>query len=162
MQLTILASPFFSAFLYVIHPFYCLFPTNPQPQSILLNNAALSVPELTLCLSLCRMISTGRSRGRTRPCLTRWWYSSARWSVSCSHGGYSDCWHWNERGGANQERKGGKERQNVVSITDVERVRKGAGEKNQAAVWIMLKKLDGRVKIAALGSKREKRQRAER
>lgn len=162
MQLTILASPFFSAFLYAIHPFYCLFPTNPQPQSILLNNAALSVPELTLCLSLCRMISTGRSRGRTRPCLTRWWYSSARWSVSCSHGGYSDCWHWNERGGANQERKGGKERQNVVSITDVERVRKGAGKKNQAAVWIMLKKLDGRVKIAALGSKREKRQRAER
>lgn len=133
MQLTILASPFFSAFLYAIHPFYCLFPTNPQPQSILLNNAALPVPELTLCLSLCRMISTGRSRGRTRPCLTRWWYSSARWSVSCSHGGYSDCWHWNERGGTNQERKGGKERQNVVSITDVERVRKGAGEKKPSS-----------------------------
>lgn len=35
------------------------------------------------------------------------------------------------KGGANQERKGGKERQNVVSITDVERVRKGAGKKNK-------------------------------
>lgn len=161
MQLTILASPFFSAFLYVIHPFYCLFPTNPQPQSILLNNAALSVPELTLCLSLCRMISTGRSRGRTRPCLTRWWYSSARWSVSCSHGGYSDCWHWNERGGKPRKKRWKRE----AECCKHHRRWKGqerSWEKKQAAVWIMLKKLDGRVKIAALGSKREKRQRAER
>ena len=48
------------------------------------------------------MISTGRSSGRTQPCLTRWWYSSAHWSVSCLHGGYP-C--WTERGATRRKKR---------------------------------------------------------
>lgn len=50
------------------------------------------------CASPCRMISTGQSSGRTQPCLTRWWFSSARLSVSCSRGEYFCCRPWTEKG----------------------------------------------------------------
>lgn len=130
------SSPFLVHF-YISSIVFCyLFPAIHQLYCILIlpfTDAALGLlwfPYMNpfLCLPLCRMISTEPSSGLTQPCLTRWWYSSARWSVSCLHGGYPHCWHWTERGG---ERKEGKERyymeveEEMKGVT-ADRVRKGA------------------------------------
>lgn len=107
------SSPFLVHF-YISSIVFCyLFPAIHQLYCILIlpfTDAALGLlwfPYMNpfLCLPLCRMISTEPSSGLTQPCLTRWWYSSARWSVSCLHGGYPHCWHWTERGGREKKER---------------------------------------------------------